>query len=364
MKKFLKGAMGLFIVLSAGSAFGTQEPCWMFKDTSSIIYGSFRFCDTQRTELDVCCDELSAGYPDTNSYDGSQYLNFDYQFNQDSVYLIQTYYPCTVPEDTCPDDTVRRYAPRPGYAGFKTAWDYGMTGFPLGRYKYLVMAYKGPLPAHKVTIKFWYNDGQCGSPSYNAYFCTLDASSTWEVDTIPIPESFQNGPDRARNTMNYFEMVVLINNLDPNDTTSGPPGNFKIDNIRLAGCNPIDTSPKSQNVAEGKSVTLEVWTSRADSADILTYQWKKDGVDIAGANNPVYTIASATAADVGVYTVAVTVSSTNLSFTSLGATLTLPEDAKEDKGCGCGAGTGTALIPPLFFKAMAHRKRKKKNLKV
>jgi hypothetical protein len=331
----------------------------MFKDTSSVIYGTFRICDTQRTQNDAGCDEQSAGYPDTNSYDGTQYINLDYKFSHDSVYILEAFYPCTTMDCA---DTVRRYAPRPGYAGFKTAWDYGMTGFPLGRYTNLIMAYKGPLPGHKVTVKFWYNDGQCGSPSYNVYFCTLAASSTWNVDTIPIPESFKTGTDKARNTMNYFEMVVLINNLDTNDTTSSPPGNFKIDNIRLAGCNPIDTSPKPQKVNEGESVTLKVWTSRADSADILTYQWKKDGVAIAGANSSFYNLGSVQTADAGEYSVAVTVSSTNLSFTSLGATLTL--NAKEDKGCGCGAGTGTALIPPLFFKAMAHRKRKKKNLKV
>ena len=129
-----------------------------------------------------------------------------------------------------------------------------------------------------------------------------------------------------------------------------------IDNIRLAGCNPIDSSPTSKNVIEGEAVTLRVATSRANSADVLTVQWKKDGVDITGTNNSVYTLASVKPEDAGVYTVTVTVSSTNLSFTSKAATLTV-----NAKGCGCGSGTGMALVPPLVFKAMAHRKRKKKN---
>jgi|WetSurMetagenome_2_1015567.scaffolds.fasta_scaffold158821_2 hypothetical protein len=360
--KFWRGAGMLFVVLSAGSAFGTLDPCWMFKDTSGLMFNNFRFCDTIRNG-DLACKEESAGYPDTDSYDSSQYLNFDYQFTQDSVYVVQTYYPCVDPQDTCPDDTTNRIAPRPGYAGFKTAWDVGMVGFYLARYKYLIMAHKGPVSTHKVTIRFWYNDGKCGSDSYNDFIGTLAASSTWILDTIPIPESIQNKPDDFRNKMLYYEMVVLINNLDPNDTTSSPPENLKIDNIRLAGCNPIDSSPKSQTVIEGQPVTFCVATSRADSADILTYQWKKDGVDIAGEDSSVYTLASVKAADAGVYTVAVTVSSTNLSFTSSGATLTLnvPE---EKKNCGCGAGTGMALIPPLFFKAMAHRKRKKRNTRI
>jgi hypothetical protein len=293
-------------------------------------------------------------YPgDTGSLDGSPYINFDYQFNCcDSVKY-------THPYDL--NDTVYRGGPRPGYAGFKTAWDGGVTGFALARYKYLILAHKGPNLNHRVTVRFWYNSGVCGAPSYNEQIGTFSASDTWRVDTIPIPENIQNKPDIARNWSKYYEMAVLINNLDPNDTTSGPPGCLKIDNIRLAVCNPIDSSQQSQKVNVGEPVTFWVVTWRADSTDVLTYQWKKDGAAIAGADDSVYTLASAKSADAGTYTVAVTVSSTNLSYTSQGAMLTV--DAKEE-GCGCGSGTGAALIPPLIFKAMSHRKRKKKNLRV
>jgi hypothetical protein len=370
--KFWRKAGMLFLVLSAGSAFATLDPCWMFADTSSVFYSFFRFCDTIRYEGQYACDELTSGdYPDTGSYDGSQYINFNYQFTQDSTYMLQALYPCVNPHDTCGADTIGRFGPRPGYAGFKTAWDYGMIGFTLARYKYLILAYKGPLPGHKVRIRFWYNNGDCGAADHQDSIATLDASSTWKLDTIPIPESFQNRPDSARNKMGYYEMVVLINNLDPNDTTSSPPGNFKIDNMRLVGCNPIDTSPLSDKVHKGKdkftvgqAYTLRVMTTRADSGDILTYQWKKNGVDIAGAVSQAYLIPSPKPEDSGVYTVAVTVSSTNLTFISQGATLTVNDEEKttEKKNCGCGAGTGLAFIPPLFFKAMAQRKRNKKNL--
>ena len=346
--KLCKNAAMLFVVLSSWSAFGTEDPLWMFADSGNLWYTSFVFYDTAR---DINFNRTYA--TDTgNSYNGSYYINFNYQFTTDSIFVKD-------PFDT---NTILYRDWRPGYAGFKTAWDYGITGYPLARYKYLIMAHKGPLSTHKVTVRFWYNDGNCGAPSYNEYIGTFAASSAWKVDTIPIPESIQNKPDSDRNHMLYFEMVAIINNLDPNDTTSGPPGSLRIDNIRLVGCNPIDSSPVSQKVTEGESATFRVATTRADSADVLTFQWKKDGVAIAGGNNPVYTLASVKTADSGAYTVAVTVSSTNLSFTSQGATLTV--DAKEKEGCGCGSGTGTALIPPLIFKAMAHRKRKKKNLKV
>jgi len=336
----------------------------MFADSVTVWYNQFHYCDTLR-ETNFGLNKPDTGdtfhgfykarsfyYPtDTGaSYDGSYYINFDYQFSSDSLIVRDTSYF---------QDTIIYRGWRPGYAGFKTAWDYGILGYPLARYKYIIMAHKGPLSTHKVTIKFWYNGGACGDPSFSEIIGSFAASDTWKVDTIIIPDSIRNKADIPRNNSKYYEMVVLINNLDPTDTTSGPPGCLKIDNIRLAGCNPIDTSPVSQKVNEGEAVTLKVATSRADSADVLTYQWKKDGVDIAGANNPVYTLGSATTADAGVYTAAVTVSSTNLNFTSQGATLTV--DAKEKEGCGCGAGTGTALIPPLFFKVMAHRKRKKKN---
>jgi hypothetical protein len=369
--------MGLFIVLSAGSAFGTKDPLWMYSVPIISYYGSFRFCDTLRS-ANIFCQEDSASYPDTDSYDGSQYLNFDYQFTQDTMYKIQTYWPCTdtVPlPDTCPHDTVYRLV-RPGYAGFKTAWDLGMTTFPLARYKYLVLAYKGPLSTHKVTIWFWYNDGKCGAPSYKDSIGTIAASSTWKLDTIQIPDYIQNRPDSGRN-MAYYEMDVLINNLTATDTTSSQPGNLKIDKIRLVGRNPIDMSPLSDTVHKGKdsvsvgqAETLIVATSRASDhpADTFTYQWKKDGNDILGANDSVYTIASVKYADSGVYTVAVTVSSTKLTFTSMGATLTVnaaatptPPATTEKKNCGCGSGTGLALIPPVLFKAMSIRKRKRKS---
>jgi hypothetical protein len=353
--KFWIGAGMLFVVLSAGSAFGSPfEPMWLFADSTPDlpIFSEFRYCDTARS-IDQCTYpyNFTTTVPvlDTgDSYDGSVYINLDYQFTSDTIVISNQY------------GDILWTGLRPGFAGIKTAWDGGMVGFPLSRYKYLLLSHKGPLSTHKVTVKVWYNDGQCGSTSYNSFIGTLSASDNWKDDTIPIPDSVQNKPDIARNTFKYYELVFIINNLDANDTTSGLPGCFKVDNIRLVGRNPIDTSPVSQKVTEGDAVTLKVATSRADSADILSYQWKKDGVDIAGTNDSVYTLGSVKTTDAGVYTVAVTVSSTNLSFTSQNSTLTV--DAKEKEGCGCGAGTGAAIIPPLFFKAMAHRKRKKKNL--
>jgi hypothetical protein len=367
MKTALKKVIGLTIILTAGSVSGIiLDPMWMFSDDAQIIYQYFRYCDTARSDNYLCQALESDQLPDTgDSFDGSKYINWDYQFSSDSFYFRDEF-----------DSSLIRYSDcRPGFAGFKTAWDYGMTGFPVARYKYLVFAHKGPNLNHKVTVKAWYNNGECGSTDYNEMIGTFNASEAWKEDTIILPDEFQNKDDLTRNKSKYYELVFIITNSDPTDTTSGPAGGLKIDNIRVAGCNPIDTSPKPQQVPEGGPVTFHVSTSRANADDIFTYQWKKDGADIAGATAGEYTITSVTPEHVGEYTVAVTVSSNNLTFTSCGAALTIGTKvvkeytkpnmnhdynaSSEATGCGCGSGMGLAFIPPLFFKAIIRRKRKK-----
>ena len=78
------------------------------------------------------------------------------------------------------------------------------------------------------------------------------------------------------------------------------------------------TQPASQSVTVGNSVTF---TSAASGSPAPTYQWRKDGTNIAGATNTSFTIASVTAGDAGTYTVMATNSAG--SATSNGATLTV-----------------------------------------
>src|SRR5207248_1592438 len=59
--------------------------------------------------------------------------------------------------------------------------------------------------------------------------------------------------------------------------------------------------PQSQQVNTGATVTLNV----AAIGSELRYQWKKDGVAIAGATNSSYEIAGAAASDTGSYLVVV-----------------------------------------------------------
>ena len=89
----------------------------------------------------------------------------------------------------------------------------------------------------------------------------------------------------------------------------------------------------------------------------------KDGVPVTGATSAEYSIANTMLDQAGSYTVAVSVPSTGLTFTSLPAVVTVTDDPSfspdESGGCGCGAGTGLALFPPIFIKVMARRRRKK-----
>ncbi|NPV63084.1 MAG: hypothetical protein HPY61_10750 [Methanotrichaceae archaeon] len=64
----------------------------------------------------------------------------------------------------------------------------------------------------------------------------------------------------------------------------------------------IVVQPGCQVVCEGEEVTFCV---QASGAEPLSYQWKKDGVDIEGASSDCYLISCATAGDAGIYSVAI-----------------------------------------------------------
>ncbi len=79
----------------------------------------------------------------------------------------------------------------------------------------------------------------------------------------------------------------------------------------------ITTQPANQSSCPGGSVTFSVSAAGTN----LTYQWKKDGVDISGATSSSHTISPVTAGDAATYSV--TVSGTCGTLTSNGATLTI-----------------------------------------
>lgn len=84
----------------------------------------------------------------------------------------------------------------------------------------------------------------------------------------------------------------------------------------------ITTSPIAVKATAGGTATFSV----AATGGTLTYQWKHDGVNVAGATQATLTVAHVAAADAGQYTVVV--SNENGSTTSLPATLTLVDASK------------------------------------
>ena len=279
------GYVGVFFIVSFfGSVLGqvSMDPLWLYKDlpdTEFTIFNSLLIYDTCRSM------SIKQIYPtDTGDAFEGEYINLDYQFSADTMKIIDPF-----------DSTFVIYSDyRPGYAGFKIDWDNGVTGFPVAKYRYLVFDHKGPLPNHKVTVRFGYNSG-CGTPTTFHTIGTIAASDVWKRDSIRVPDSLLNLPDSVKEDMNYYEMQVLVNNADPSDTNkTSAPGNLKIDNIAL-----VDTG-------SGSGVRMDRKIDRIAREDV--------------------------------------------------------DRANETaNGCGCGSGTGLALLPPLWFKAAAIRRRKKQN---
>jgi hypothetical protein len=84
----------------------------------------------------------------------------------------------------------------------------------------------------------------------------------------------------------------------------------------------ITTQPAGANVAVGQSIGFSV---RAEGEMPFTYQWRKDGTNIPGANSSSYYLGSATTAQAGNYTVVVT--NRNGSVTSTTAALSVTNTA-------------------------------------
>ena len=103
------------------------------------------------------------------------------------------------------------------------------------------------------------------------------------------------------------------------------------------------TQPISQTKAVGEALTLSA-TANGGGAASVSYQWKKDGVDIAGATSDTFALASVTQADAGNYTVVATntagstTSSTAILSVSVGAVA--PAVLTQPVGAGIAVGGG------------------------
>lgn len=87
----------------------------------------------------------------------------------------------------------------------------------------------------------------------------------------------------------------------------------------ITGTITITKQPDDKTVVEGSPLTLSVIATSSDGS-ALAYQWRKDGVDIAGENAATYTKAVAAETDEGAYSVQIA-SSTAGAITSVSATV-------------------------------------------
>lgn len=141
----------------------------------------------------------------------------------------------------------------------------------------------------------WASDNAAVDILVNGSSTGLSKNDFTQVDHFQIPPgSFLSGT----NTIDF-----IINN-----NGSGSTG-FKIENIRIggnAGSGPASpvllVGPEDVAVSFGGDATFTVL---ADGTPTLTYQWRKDGVDIAGANSASLNLSEVTEANVGDYDVVV-----------------------------------------------------------
>ena len=101
----------------------------------------------------------------------------------------------------------------------------------------------------------------------------------------------------------------------------------------------ITTQPVAQTAAIGGTVSFSV---AATGTAPLSYQWKKDGVALAGATAATLTLTNVQGADAGSYSVTLTSSAGTL--TSSAVTLTIPAARLANVSVRSGAGTGDQTL--------------------
>lgn len=137
----------------------------------------------------------------------------------------------------------------------------------------------------------------------------------WKKDGVSIPGA----------TWSYFTVTSSATTADAGSYTvvvTGSQGSVTsqpaVVTVMPAVAPTITVQPASTSIQPGQSLSLNV---TATGRPYPTYQWKKDGVAIAGATNSNYSKSNAASSDSASYTVAV--SNTAGSVTSAAATVTV-----------------------------------------
>ena len=168
-----------------------------------------------------------------------------------------------------------------------------------------------------ITGGTFFNPSSTNYPAqYTGRYFFLDFCNNW-IDQLTL-----NGSTATRS--NFASSIAG----SPVGMNTGPDGNLyflsrangAVYKITFTGSSaPVITNqPQSITVSEGNQASFSV---TATGTPPLTYQWRKNSVNISGATNSTYTIPSVTPGDQGNYSVVV--SNTAGSVTSNNATLTV-----------------------------------------
>jgi len=142
-------------------------------------------------------------------------------------------------------------------------------------------------------------------------FSGLTAAGSVDVGSLHL-----SGTPTTAGTYNLTLQTFEFTN---NGGSASPIYNYTITVTGSSNTAPaFTTQPASQSVTVGAAVTF---TAAATGSPAPTFQWQKDGTNIAGATSTSYSIASASAGDAGSYTIIA--SNSAGSVTSNAASLTV-----------------------------------------
>lgn len=158
------------------------------------------------------------------------------------------------------------------------------------------------------------------SHTFNVVATGTDLAYQWRKNGIDIP---------GAHTSSLHIPAATIEDQGSYQVVVSNAANFVVSTSAVLTVNapPIITrEPVSRTLSYDSAATFIV---AAKGSATLTYQWRKNGINIAGANSPSYTIAPIKMTDAGAYTCVVT--NTHGSDTSAIATLTVtPTDQDAD----------------------------------